>query len=54
MSMEEGIHARIVADMMGHKKASMVYDVYTHVTDNTVYEKTAQALDGVFRRLAFG
>ena len=52
--MEEGIHARIVADMMGHKKAIMVYDVYTHVTDNTVYEKTAQALDGVFRRLALG
>jgi integrase len=50
MSMEEGIHARIVADMMGHKKASMVYDVYSHVTDDSVYEKTAQTLDGVFRR----
>ena len=53
MSMEEGIHARIVADMMGHKKASLVYDCYSHVTDESVYEKAAQIMDGVSKRYSF-
>jgi len=51
--MEEGIHARIVADMMGHKKASLVYDCYSHVTDESVYEKAAQIMDGVSKRYSF-
>ena len=50
MMMEEGIHARIVADMMGHKKSSLVHDCYTHVTDDSVYEKAALTLDGVSKR----
>ena len=29
---------------------SMVYDVYSHVTDDAVYEKAAQTLDGVSKR----
>ena len=49
MYMEEGIQARVIADKMGHKKASLVQDTYTHVTDNSVYEKTAQTMDGVFK-----
>ena len=49
MSMEEDIHARIVADMMGHKKASLVFDVYSHGSD-AVYEKAAHTLDGVSKR----
>ena len=50
MMMEEGIHARIVADMMGHKKASLVNDCYTHVTDDSVYAKATQAMDGISKR----
>jgi integrase len=50
MSMEEGIHARIVADMMGHRKASLVYDIYSHVTNDSVHEKAAQVMDGVSKR----
>jgi len=53
MSMEEGIHARIVADMMGHKKASLVFDCYSHVTDESVYAKAAQTMDGIYKRYAF-
>ena len=53
MNMEEEVHARIVADMMGHKKASLVYDIYSHVTDGSVYEKTARTLDGVSKRYSF-
>ena len=53
MSMEEGIHARIVADMMGHKKASLVFDCYSHVTDESVYAKAAQTMDGIYKRYVF-
>jgi len=50
MSMEEGIHARIVADMMGHRKACLVFDCYSHVTDDSVYEKAALVMDGISKR----
>ena len=48
MSMEECINARIAADIMGHKKPSLLLDRYSHVTDDEVYEKTAKTLDGAF------
>ena len=48
--MEERENPRIIADLMGHRKASMVLDVYSHVTDDAVYEKTAQTLDGVSKK----
>jgi len=46
--LEERENPRIVADLMGHVKVSTTLDEYSHVVSNTVYEKTAQTLDGVF------
>ena len=36
---------------MGHKKASSTLNLYSHVVDKAVYEKTAQTLDGAFANL---
>lgn len=46
--LEERENPRIVADLMGHVKVTTTLDIYSHVTSNTVYEKTAQTLDGAF------
>ena len=49
--LEERENPRIVADMMGHEKISTTLDLYSHVVTNSVYEQTAQKLDGVYARL---
>jgi len=46
--LEQRENPRIVADLMGHVKTSTTLDIYSHVMSSTVYEKTAQTLDGVF------
>jgi integrase len=48
--LEERENPRIVADMMGHVKVSTTLDIYSHVVSNAVYEKTAQTLDGVYKK----
>ena len=49
--LEERENPRIVADMMGHEKISTTLDLYSHVVTNSVYEQTAQKLDGIYARL---
>lgn len=49
--LEERENPRIVADMMGHEKISTTLDLYSHVVTNSVYEQTAQKLDGVYEKL---
>ena len=49
--LEERENPRIVADLMGHVKVSTTLDIYSHVVNNAVYEKTAKTLDGVFQKL---
>jgi site-specific recombinase XerD len=48
--LEERENPRIVADLMGHQKVSTTLDIYSHVMSNSVYQQTAQTLDGVFNR----
>lgn len=52
--LEERENPRIVADMMGHVKVSTTLDIYSHVWAKVVYEKTAQTLDGVFKKINSG
>ena len=49
--LEERENPRIVADLMGHVKASTTLNIYSHVVNNSVYEETAQTLDGVFSKI---
>ena len=51
MLLEERENPKIVAALTGHKKVSTTLDIYSHVVNKDVYEKTAQTLDGVFKRL---
>jgi len=46
--LEQRESPKIVAQLMGHTKVSTTLDIYSHVVSNTVYEKTAQTLDGVY------
>jgi site-specific recombinase XerD len=48
--LEERENPRIVADLMGHVKVSTTLDIYSHVVDDSVYEKTAQTLDGAYSK----
>jgi len=41
-----------VAALMGHKKVSTTLNIYSHVINNEVFEKTAHTLDGVFAKYA--
>jgi integrase len=49
--LEQRENPKIVANLMGHKKASTTLNFYSHVINNDVYEKTAQTLDGTFANL---
>jgi site-specific recombinase XerD len=49
MLLEQRENPKIVASLMGHVKASTTLNLYSHVVNNEVYEKTAQTLDGVFQ-----
>jgi len=46
--LEQRENPKIVASLMGHKKASTTLNIYSHVVNNDVYEKTAHTLDGAF------
>ncbi len=47
--LEQSENPKLVASLMGHKKASTTLNLYSHVVNSDVYEKTAQTLDGVFK-----
>lgn len=49
--LEERENPKIVADLMGHTKVSTTLDLYSHVVSHSVYEQTAQTLDGVYTKL---
>lgn len=48
--LEQRENPKIVAELMGHTKVSTTLDLYSTVY-NTVYEQTAQTLNGAFTRL---
>jgi len=52
MLLEQRESPKIVAQLMGHTKVSTTLDIYSHVVSSTVYEKTAQTLDGVYKEIA--
>ena len=54
MLLEERENPKIVASLMGHKKVSTTLDIYSHVINKDVYEKTAHTLDGVFKKFNSG
>ena len=49
--LEKRENPKIVAELMGHAKISTTLDLYSHVLSSTVYEQTAQTLDGVYAKL---
>ena len=51
MLLEQRESPKIVAQLMGHTKVSTTLDIYSHVVSTTVYEKTAQTLDGIYTEI---
>jgi site-specific recombinase XerD len=49
--LEQRENPKIVMNLMGHTKVKTTLDLYSHVVDDTVYEVTAQTLDGVYNAL---
>jgi len=47
MLLEKRENPKIVADLMGHARVSTTLDIYSHVISQTVYEETANMLDGI-------
>ena len=52
MLLEQRENPKIVADLMGHTLVSTTLNIYSHVVNSTIYEKTAQTLDCVYENLA--
>jgi integrase len=44
--MSEGIHAKIVSEMLGHSTIAITLDLYSHVTP-TMQKEAARAMDGL-------
>ena len=40
----QGVHPKIVSEMLGHSQIAVTLDLYSHVTP-TMHEQAAQALD---------
>ena len=51
MLMEENLHPKIVAELMGHEKANLSVDRYTHIVSSDVCGATAQLLDKGFAKI---
>ena len=49
--LEQRENPKIVMNLMGHTKVSTTLDLYSHVVSTSVYEQTAQTLDGVYNSL---
>jgi integrase len=43
----EGIHPKIVSDLLGHSRIGITLDLYSHVTD-TMQQQAVRALEGLF------
>jgi len=49
--LEQGVHPKVVAEMMGHANTKMVMEIYSHIVSQDVYKKSANALDGAYVEL---
>jgi len=49
--LEQRENPKIVMELMGHSKVKTTLDMYSHIVDDAVYEKTVQTLDGVYNSL---
>ncbi len=45
--LDQGVHPKIVSEMLGHSTMSITLDLYSHVTPS-MQEQAAQALDSLF------
>jgi site-specific recombinase XerD len=46
--LHQGVHPKIVAEMLGHTRISTTLDLYSHVTP-TMQEQATAAMDAVLR-----
>ena len=46
--LEQGVHPKVAADMLGHATVAVTLDTYSHVTSG-MHEAAAEALDAVLR-----
>jgi integrase len=46
--LEQGVHPKIVSEMLGHSTIAITLDLYSHVTP-TMQEQAAAAMDAVLR-----
>ena len=46
--LEHHENPKIVMELMGHTKVKTTLDMYSHIVDDTVYDKTVQTLDGAY------
>ena len=46
--LSEGVHPKVVAEMLGHARISTTIDLYSHVTP-TMQREATEALDAVLR-----
>ena len=45
----QGVHPKVVAEMLGHSQISVTLDLYSHVTP-TMQQQAARAMDSVLKR----
>ena len=49
--LEQGVHPKVVAEMMGHANTKMVMEIYSHIISQDVFKRSAQTLDKAYSEL---
>ncbi|MCL2838749.1 MAG: site-specific integrase [Oscillospiraceae bacterium] len=49
--LEQGVHPKVVSEMMGHANTKMVMDVYSHIVSQDVFKQSAKTLDKAYSEL---
>ena len=47
--LQEGVHPKIVSEMLGHTRIGTTLDLYSHVTP-TMQQQATMAMETIFRR----
>ncbi len=47
--LEQGVHPKVVSEMLGHASVAITLDIYSHVTPD-MQRQAVSALDGLFPR----
>lgn len=53
LMLQEGVHPKVVQEMLGHSSISVTLDIYSHVAP-TLHREAADRMDALLRRPANG